>query len=682
MTLKAGASLMMIRAYDPWRSVRSAWVPVLMISRCFIFRFIFVTASLLAPAPVWADPTHADEYRITILPLLEKYCHECHRADKAKGDLDLTAHLDYEQIVKDTALWENVRERIFAFEMPPEGKASPEGGERDQLLNWLGRLPKPEIDCTKLASDRTQSFYEGHVMSRRLTRGEYDRTIRDLVGLDLGLSKDLPADGAGGEGFDATGDTLFTSPLAIEKYLAAAEAVVLAVLPEGEAALSADGQRARERLLGEFAGGERPPREAARLVLERFMKRAFRRPVTANEVDQYLALFDRRSERGEGFTPSLRLALQGVLVSPHFLFLVEPEPDETGTQPLGAFPLASRLSYFLWSSMPDEALFRLAETGELLRDEVLAAEVLRLLADPRADSLGERFAMQWLELDKLGSEVRPDPVRFPEFNDALAASMRGEVAVFFNHLMRDNEPLTRLLDADYTFVDARLAAHYGVAAGEKAAAGGYERVALSGRERGGLLGMAAVHTLTSFPLRTSPVLRGRWILDTLLGDKVPPPPPDVPALAEGEAGLTAVSLRQQLEVHRKNPDCSGCHNKMDPLGFGLETFDVLGRLRTEAVDATGTLPSGESFNGPAEMKQVLLARREAILRQLMRRLTGYALGRELNRFDNCVIDAAMQSLREREARPQGAVQAIVLSLPFRHRFYPASETSVSTAVPE
>ena len=470
--------------------------------------------------------------------------------------------------------------------------------------------------------------------------------------------------------------------MAIEKYLAAAEAVVLAVLPEGEAELSADGQRARERLLGEFAGGERPPREAARLVLERFMKRAFRRPVTANEVDQYLALFDRRSERGEGFTPSLRLALQGVLVSPHFLFLVEPEPDETGTQPLGAFPLASRLSYFLWSSMPDEALFRFAETGELLRDEVLAAEVLRLLADPRADSLGERFAMQWLELDKLGSEVRPDPVRFPEFDDALAASMRGEVAVFFNHLVRDNEPLTRLLDADYTFVDARLAEQYGVAAGAAAAAGGYERVALSGRERGGLLGMAAVHTLRSFPLRTSPVLRGRWILDTLLGDKAPPPPPDVPALAEGEAGLTAVSLRQQLEVHRKNPDCSGCHNKMDPLGFGLETFDVLGRLRTEAVDATGTLPSGESFNGPAEMKQVLLARREAILRQLMRRLTGYALGRELNRFDNCVIDAAMQSLREREARPQGAVQAIVLSLPFRHRFYPASETSVSTAVPE
>jgi hypothetical protein len=161
---------------------------------------IVLTASLLAAAGVRADPAHEEEYRMAIRPMLEKYCHECHRADKAKGDLDLTAHLDYEQIRKDTALWENVRERIFAFEMPPEGKPAPEGGQRDQLLGWLGRLPKPEVDCTKLASDRTQSFYEGHVMSRRLTRAEYERTIRDLVGLPLDLAKDLPADGAGGEG--------------------------------------------------------------------------------------------------------------------------------------------------------------------------------------------------------------------------------------------------------------------------------------------------------------------------------------------------------------------------------------------------------------------------------------------------------------------------------------------------
>ncbi len=652
--------------------------------------------SFVALAVLWAaggralaEPTHADEYRITIQPMLEKYCYECHREEKAKGDLDLTAHRDYEQIRKDTALWENIRERIFAFEMPPQGKPTPEGGRREQLLGWLGRLPKPEVDCTKLASDRTQSFYEGHVMSRRLTRDEYERTIRDLTGLRLDLARQLPADGAGGEGFDATGDTLFTSPLAVEKYLDAADRIVNAVLPDDESAMTQEARVAQARLLVAVPSENVPPREAARAVLARFMRLAFRRPVAADEVGKYLALFDRRAERGDGFTAGLRLALSGVLVSPHFLFLVEPEPEAAGTQPLGPFPLAARLSYFLWSSMPDEALFAVAESGAILRDEVLAAQVRRMLADPRAGSLGERFALQWLEIEKLGGEVRPDPARFPEFDDALAASMRAEVAAFFNHLVRDNEPLTRLLDADYTFVDDRLAAHYGLEAsvGDPVAAeSGWRRVDLTGQARGGLLGMAAVHTLTSFPLRTSPVLRGRWILETLLGDKVPPPPPDVPSLAADEAGLNAASLREQLEAHRQNPDCSGCHNKMDPLGFGLESFDVLGRLRAEAVDTSGTLPNGESFDGPAGLKRVLTGRRDAILRHLVRRLTGYALGRELNRFDKCVIDAAMKALAEDEARPQRAIEAIALSLPFRHRFYPATDadstTTATAAVPQ
>jgi hypothetical protein len=254
--------------------------------RCSSSLFLVpAAASFLAAVVARAEPTHEDEYRMTIQPMLEKYCHDCHREGKAKGDLDLTAHLDYEQIRKDTALWENVRERIFAFEMPPEGKPSPEGGQREQLLGWLGRLPKPEIDCSKLASDRTQSFYEGHVMSRRLTRAEYERTIHDLVGLKLGLAQDLPADGAGGEGFDATGDTLFTSPLAIEKYLAAAEVVARAVLPDDDGAVSAEVEEARARLLSATPSEGLPPRDAAKAVLTRFMRLAFRRPVTAEEVE-------------------------------------------------------------------------------------------------------------------------------------------------------------------------------------------------------------------------------------------------------------------------------------------------------------------------------------------------------------------------------------------------------------
>jgi hypothetical protein len=487
----------------------------------------------------------------------------------------------------------------------------------------------------------------------------------------------LPADGAGGEGFDATGDTLFTSPLVVEKYLAAAETVVRAALPDDSAALSDAVRTARDRLLVQTPSDSRSPREAANAVLREFLRRAFRRPVADDEVEKFLELFDRPVSRGEGFVAGLRLALTAVLVSPHFLFLVEPEPEHAGTQPLGPYPLASRLSYFLWSTMPDEELFTLAETGALQKDEVLVAQVRRMLGDPRADSLGRRFAGQWLELDKLGAEVRPDPGKFPEFNEELADSMRGEVVAFFNHLVRENEPLTRLIAADYTFLDARLAGHYGL----PPTGDGWQRVDVRGTARGGLLGMAAVHTLTSFPLRTSPVLRGRWILDTLLGDTVPPPPPDVPALKADESSITAASLREQLEEHRRNPDCSGCHNKMDPLGFGLESFDALGRLRAGTIDTSGTLPGGERFEGPDGLKQVLMARQDTILRHCMKRLTGFALGRGLNRFDSCVIDAAIKALAENEARPQRAIEAIVLSLPFRHRFYPAVESEPAAAAP-
>lgn len=633
--------------------------------------------AVFAAVPV-ARADHAAEFRDTVAPLMQKYCVECHNEKKAKGDLDLTRLDEYGRAVRRAGVWENVRKRVDAHEMPPEGADMWSEEERGLFLGWIQRIPRREIDCSQLATDQTQGFYSGHVMSRRLTREEYDRTVRDLTGLDLGLGKNLPADGAGGEGFDTTGDTLFTSPLGIEKYLEAAEVVTTAFLREDDAALSESERAARARfLIAEPADGL-PARDAAQRVLERFLPLAFRRPVEAGELEKYLALYDRRAARGEGFLSGLRLAVRGVLVSPHFLFLVEPEPEGAGTQPLGPYPLASRLSYFLWSSMPDEELFHLATSGEIVRDDVIVAQVRRMLQDPRADSLGERFLGQWLELDKLGTEIKPDPARYPEFDVRLAAAMRGEAIAFFNHLVRENKPLTRLLDAPYSFLNETMARHYGVPGVEGEA---FRRVSLPRRERGGLLGMAAVHTLTSFPLRTSPVLRGRWILDTLLGDKIPPPPPDIPALKEDGHALSAASLREQLEIHRKNPECSSCHNKMDPLGFGMESFDVLGRFRTEGVDAQGTLPSGESFNGPAEMKQVLLKRRDPILRHMMRRLTGYALGRSLNRFDTCIINDAMKALAENEDRPQRAIEAIALSLPFRHRYYAVDQTAAHTSDP-
>src|SRR4051812_12698793 len=621
------------------------------------------------------------EFAGKIRPMLERYCYKCHGPEKAKGGLDLSEFKDFETAANAPEVWTGVLERVRADEMPPKKASEMPTGRRRELIAWARKLQPRAVDCTKLASDRTVNFYQGSVMSRRLNRDEYANTVRDLLGLDVKAGRSLPTDGAGGEGFDTTGDTLFTSALTLEKYLESAEQAVRAVLPAGGDPRSPEQEAARARLLGTPADGGASPRDAARSLLRRFLRRAFRRSVEEVDVNRYLTAFDRAFARGEGYEASIRLALTGVLVSPHFLFLVEPEPDKGDIQPLGPFPLASRLSYFLWSTMPDEELLRAAETGELLEPEGYLAQVRRLARSPRASALGERFAVQWLEIDKLGGEARPDAGRFPEFDDDLAAAMRREVVAYFNHIVAADRPLLELIDSDYTFVDSRLASLYGVEAAYSTAGGaekgGLRRVAFAGRDRGGVAGMAAVLTSTSYPLRTSPVLRGRWILEVLLGEKVPPPPPGVPSLPKDERDVPAADLRQQLQRHRADANCASCHDRMDPLGFSLESFDNLGRFRDSAagkpIDASAKLPGGEEFSGPSGLKTILLKRRDQIVRHLARKLSGYALGRPLNRFDDCVIKDAMAALAAREYRPSALIETIALSMPFRYRYYAESD---------
>jgi hypothetical protein len=563
---------------------------------------------------------------------------------------------------------------VQAYEMPPKKSGELDFGQFQKLADFLRKLPKPEKpDCNQLASDRTASYYRGYVMSRRLNRAEYINTVRDLFGVELNLKFEelLPADGGGGEGFDTTGDTLFTSSIHIEKYLAAAEQITQAVLPDRSRGQSRELRAARDRVLFKEPGWFEKPGPAAREIIAAFARRAWRRPVTPGELDRLMELFQRGTERGDSFVPSIRLVLKGVLISPHFLFLAEPEPAETGIQRLADVPLASKLSYFVWSSMPDDELLSLAEQGRLADTNVFRAQLHRMLQDPKAAALGERFALQWLDLDKLGSEVKPDATRYPEFDAALGVAMKGEVKAYFNHLVREDRSLLELIDSKYTFANARLARLYGI---EGVSGDDLQRVNVADAIRGGILGMAAVHALTSYPLRTSPVLRGRWVLESLLGDKIAPPPPDVPTLNEEAAKTKGLSLREQLEQHRLKAECASCHDKMDPLGFGLENFDVLGRWRTEMhgqrLDAKGTLPSGESYEGPTGLKQVLMARKDKIIRHLAKKMTGFALGRELNKFDNCVIDDAMKALEHGEWRATILIEAIATSYPFQHRFYP------------
>lgn len=606
--------------------------------------------SLLAALPALAGP--AEEFRDEIRPILEKHCFECHGAEKQKADINLASFKEYDQVTEASDMWQLVYEQVQAFEMPPKGKGKELNfNNHGKLLRWLRRLPKPERpDCDQIASDRTANFYKGYVMSRRLNRAEYNNTLSDLIGKPLYLDELLPADGGGGEGFDTSGNALFTSSIHIEKYMAAAERAVEAV-----------------------SVPKRGTRETARKIIHDFAQRAFRRPVSADEVDRLLALYDRAAKRGDGFAPALQFALKAVLISPHFLFLAEPEPEQPGVQKLGAVPLASKLSYFLWSTMPDAELMALAESGKLLEEDVYRHQVRRMLHHPKAQVLGERFALQWLDLERLGTEVKPDAKKFPEFDRELQAAMHQEVVAYFNYIFQQDRPLLELIDSGYTFVNARLAELYGIA---PAAEKGMQRVNLTDRNRGGITGMAAVHALTSYPLRTSPVLRGKWLMESLLGDRVKPPPDDVPALEE-EGEAANLSLREQLEQHRAKAECASCHDKIDPLGFGLENFDVLGRWRDSErgrpIDARGTLPSGQSFDGPAGLKTLLLERKDDIIKHLVRKMTGYAFGRELNQFDQCVVNRAMEILQKNDYRASVLIEQIAMSFPFRHRFYPKQD---------
>jgi hypothetical protein len=601
-----------------------------------------------------------------VKPFLQQYCNRCHGTKSKKAGLDLERFASPELARKEMPLWEGVAARVRTHEMPPEGSRQPSIEARNAFLAWTTALSRRNNkNCNELATDQTQNFYKGHVMSRRLTRAEYDNSVRDLLGgVAMGLADRLPADGAGGEGFDTNGDALFTSAIHIEKYMQTAEEVLRAVLDTGAKSaivLTAE-QRAAARTR---LGLERTPRE----IVATFATRAYRRPVLEAEVDRLMSVHDKALARGDSREQALKLPLKAVLISPNFLFLVEPEPEKEGVYPLPGYPLASRLSYFLWATMPDETLIDLAARGELVKDDVLRAQVKRMLKDPKAKGFAANFATQWLGLDVLGTTLRPDATKFPTFDDHLAADMKDETFRLIERVFREDRPLTELLTADYTYVNERLAKHYGIAGVEGEA---FRLVSLPA-ERSGLLGQGAVLTATSFPLRTSPVLRGKWILEEILGSKVPPPPPNAGELAPDGKDPKGLTLRQQLELHRTRADCASCHNRMDPLGFGLEAFDAIGRYRTKddegnPIDARGKLPSGERFNGATELRDVLLKRKNEYLRNLSRKMLGYALGRQLYRFDQCVIDESMKALAARENRSHALIETIVMSYPFRHRF--------------
>ena len=604
-----------------------------------------------------------------VRPIMAEFCVSCHNPKQKKGELDLTPFETTQQALAGEIVWQGVGEKIRS-EMPPKrSEKKPTDEQRRIVLGWIAaRVESGEADCGKIATDKNNRFYRGYVMSRRLNRAEYNNTIRDLVGLDLHLDEMLPADGAGGEGFDTNGNALFTSAISLEKYMHAADAVLREVITDG-APYSHQTRDAHDRLVFAKPGSGKAAHDAAREVIAAFAYRAFRRPVESSEVEKFLALFDRAQGRGETYEASLRLPLKAILISPNFLFLVEPMPPEEGVYELGDYQIATRLSYFLWSSMPDDELVALASKGRLHDENVLRQQVERMLRDPKSVALAQNFACQWLGITALGGATRPDTSRFPQFDDELASAERQEVVLFFDSLIREDRSLLDLIDSDYTFVNQKLAQLYNL---PRVRGGEMRRVTVGSRDRGGVLGMAAMLTATSYPLRTSPVLRGKWVLEQLLGQRIPPPPPTVPQLPQDDKHTDGISFRQRLEMHRANPECASCHSKMDPIGFGLENFDAIGRWRIsnggEPVDASGVLPNGQRFSGPRELKAILLNDKDEFLANFSRKMLGYALGRELNKFDQCVLKDASNALKGSDNRPSALIATIVLSKPFLYRY--------------
>jgi cytochrome c551/c552 len=429
----------------------------------------------------------------------------------------------------------------------------------------------------------------------------------------------------------------------------------------------------RQRIFVCRPGSAAEESSCAHTILAKLTRRAFRRPVTDADIKPLMAFYQRGRAEGD-FDSGIARAMTAMLVSPDFLFRVERDPKDSapGTvYRLNDFALASRLSFFLWSTIPDDQLLDLAEQGKLKDPAVIQQQVRRMLDDPKSQALVDNFAGQWLYLRNLQLS-RPDPDEFPEFDDSLRQAFRTETSLFFQNVLREDHSVLELLDANYTFLNQRLAEHYGV---PNVYGPQFRKVTLTDPNRGGLLGQGSILTVTSYPNRTSVVQRGKWILETLLGTPPPPPPIVVPELvAHGKDGRK-LTMREQMEQHRANPVCASCHSRMDPLGFALENYDGVGKWRDKdsgnAIDASGKLPDGTTFVGPAGLKKIMITKdRDEFIQTATEKMLLYALGRGVEYYDEPAVRAISRQASKDDYRMSALIAAIVNSTPFEMRRTP------------
>jgi hypothetical protein len=628
-----------------------------MCPRVLLVAAILGAASLVAPTVARGQPGKDKDplsWDRNIHGLVRKYCLRCHGTDAPRGGVDLASDEDPRDILAHRDTWESARALIEGGEMPPATEKQPSDDERRLLVRFLDET-LASLDCTAAAEP-------GPPVLRRLNRTEYDAAVADLTGLDLRLAEGFPPDTVS-YGFDTIGESLALSPALVEHYHRAALAIVAAIL-DGDPAHEA----ARRRLLVATPAAGLADRDAARAVLGRFATRAFRRPVEPAFLERLLAIYDAARADGAGHEAALAHPLTAVLLAPGFLLRLEADrPGVVGPYPLDDHELATRLSFFLWSRPPDEELADLAGARLLGSPAVLEEQTRRMLADPRSQALADNFLGQWLGLREL-DDHQVDARAFPTFDEPLRQAMREEVRRLLGDIVRGDRPCTDIVDCPHTYVNDRLAAHYGLSG---VTGPELRRVVLPDRRRGGVLTSAAVLMLTADPGRTNVPRRGNYVADRILGDPPPPPPPTVPPLDESEAAAASLTLRERLERHRRDAACAGCHARIDPWGFALENFDAIGRWRDDEggrpIDTSGRLADDSPLGGAVACKDLLLARKAALARTLAKNLVIYALGRGPVPEDECLVRAVVATAATHDDSFAAMVVAVVRSVPFRSR---------------
>lgn len=610
------------------------------------------------------DPAAAKQaiakYDADILPLLKKKCFDCHDDKEQAGGVDFSPITAVDKVSQHRKLWKRSAGRVAAGEMPPEDGPKLTAAEKQQLTTWL-QTAATFVDLDPAVRD------PGPSPLRRLSREEYLQTVADLLYLPRGPldALGLPDENVGFD-FENQAARLSLDPAIMERYFAATERIIDLIYRNEWYS-----KGARDRLFKPRPNPKLPAREAAEQVITTLLQRAYRRPAVKDDVARLLAFVDQALAKGDSFDEALRPVLKPILMSPQFLFRLERDRPATGKfkgVPVDSHEFAVRLSYFLWGTMPDEELFKVASEGKLTEPNVLAEQLKRILAHDKAKSLTQQFALPWLQIKRL-SKARPTQEFFPEFNGQLKQAMHEEVAAFFDHLHKEDRPLLDLLDADYTFANATLAKHYKLngVMGDKP-----QKIALQPADhRGGLLGMGAVLALTSHTFRTSPTQRGKYVLEVLLGDPPPPAPANVPPIAEDARKKEATSFKDKLAQHATQPACAGCHKKIDPLGFALENYNAVGAWREgtqeQPLDAQGELPGGITVNGVGDLKKVLLSRKEDFSRGMIEAILKYALGRELDSADDATVLEVQNHLQAGDYRFSALIEGVVRSVPFQQR---------------